>query len=134
MLVAIRNVPAQKIQLIRVLNLFSFGISCNNKQLRARDITIKTDRIPDSGSSSFRKLKTAGFAPPLCRQCFRLTSQLLSDERISVLLVRFQAAYVLAIKSKYSSSSFLPPYPLPTVLCVSTNSIRSIHFTILYPN
>jgi len=80
MLVAIRNVPAQKIQLIRVLNLFSFGISCNNKQLRARYITIKTDRIPDSGSSSFRKLKTAGFAPPLCRQCFRPTSQLLSVE------------------------------------------------------
>jgi len=133
MLVAIRNVPAQKIQLIRVLNLFSFGISCNNKQLRARDITIKTDQIPDSGSSSFRKLKTAGFAPPLCRQCFRPTHNyyLLS---ISVLLARFQAAYVLAIKSKYSSSSFLPPYPLPTVLCVSTNSIRSIHFTILYPN
>jgi len=33
--------------------------------------------------------------------------------------------------SKYSSSSFLPPSPLPMVFSVSTNSMRSIHFTIL---
>ena len=33
--------------------------------------------------------------------------------------------------SKYSSSSFLPPSPLPRDFSVATNSIRSIHFTIL---
>ena len=38
---------------------------------------------------------------------------------------------MLGTMSKYSSSSFLPPYPLPRVFSVSTNSMRSIHFTIL---
>src|ERR1017187_4957822 len=38
---------------------------------------------------------------------------------------------MLGRMSKYSSSSFLPPSPLPSVLSVSTNSMRSIHFTIL---
>lgn len=33
--------------------------------------------------------------------------------------------------SKYSSSSFVPPSPLPTCFSDSTNSIRSIHLTIL---
>ncbi len=38
---------------------------------------------------------------------------------------------MLGSMSKYSSSSFLPPSPLPSVFSVSTNSMRSIHFTIL---
>ncbi len=38
---------------------------------------------------------------------------------------------MLGRMSKYSSSSFLPPSPLPRVFSVSTNSMRSIHFTIL---
>ena len=33
--------------------------------------------------------------------------------------------------SKYSSSSFVPPSPLPTCFSDSMNSIRSIHLTIL---
>ena len=36
-----------------------------------------------------------------------------------------------AIKSKYSSSSFLPPWPFSKVLWVSMNSIDLIHLTIL---
>ena len=39
--------------------------------------------------------------------------------------------YVSASKSKYSSSSFLPPNPLPTCSWLSTNSTRQTHFTIL---
>ena len=34
-------------------------------------------------------------------------------------------------RSKYSSSSFVPPSPLPTCFSDSINSIRSIHLTIL---
>jgi hypothetical protein len=34
-------------------------------------------------------------------------------------------------RSKYSSSSFLPPSPLPSIFSDSMNSIRSIHLTIL---
>ena len=34
-------------------------------------------------------------------------------------------------RSKYSSSSFFPPSPLPTDFTDSMNSMRSIHFTIL---
>src|SRR5689334_16070099 len=32
-------------------------------------------------------------------------------------------------RSKYSSSSFLPPSPLPSAFSDSTNSMRSIHLT-----
>jgi hypothetical protein len=38
---------------------------------------------------------------------------------------------MLGSRSKYSSSSFLPPSPLPSIFSDSTNSIRSIHLTIL---
>src|SRR5579859_3682898 len=41
---------------------------------------------------------------------------------------------MLGSRSKYSSSSFLPPSPLPSVFSDSINSIRSIHLTILYPS
>src|SRR5581483_1138034 len=38
---------------------------------------------------------------------------------------------MLGSRSKYSSSSFLPPSPLPSSFSDSMNSMRSIHFTIL---
>ncbi len=38
---------------------------------------------------------------------------------------------MLGSRSKYSSSSFDPPCPFPNSFSVRTNSIRSIHFTIL---
>lgn len=38
---------------------------------------------------------------------------------------------MLGSRSKYSSSSFLPPSPLPSTFSDSMNSIRSIHLTIL---
>ena len=38
---------------------------------------------------------------------------------------------MLGNRSKYSSSSFLPPSPLPSTFSDSMNSIRSIHLTIL---
>ena len=37
-------------------------------------------------------------------------------------------------RSKYSSSSFVPPSPSPISFSDSMNSMRSIHFTILYPS
>lgn len=41
---------------------------------------------------------------------------------------------MFATRSKYSSSSFFPPHPFPSILWLSTNSIDRIHFTILYPS
>jgi hypothetical protein len=38
---------------------------------------------------------------------------------------------MLGNRSKYSSSSFLPPSPLPSAFSDSTNSMCSIHLTIL---
>ena len=38
---------------------------------------------------------------------------------------------IFGSRSKYSSSSFLPPSPRPTFFSDSMNSIRSIHLTIL---
>lgn len=40
-------------------------------------------------------------------------------------------AQILGSRSKYSSSSFAPPSPLPICFSDWMNSIRSIHFTIL---
>lgn len=37
-------------------------------------------------------------------------------------------------RSKYSSSSFVPPSPSPICFSDSMNSMRSIHLTILYPS
>ncbi|CAN5528365.1 hypothetical protein BH09GEM1_BH09GEM1_00340 [soil metagenome] len=44
------------------------------------------------------------------------------------------ATQIFGSKSKYSSSSFEPPSPLPSSFSDSMNSIRSIHLTILYPS
>src|ERR1019366_5428088 len=41
---------------------------------------------------------------------------------------------IFGSRSKYSSSSFVPPSPRPRVFSDSMNSIRSIHLTILYPS
>lgn len=41
---------------------------------------------------------------------------------------------IFGSRSKYSSSSFEPPSPLPSCFSDSTNSIRSTHLTILYPS
>ena len=38
---------------------------------------------------------------------------------------------ILGSRSKYSSSSFLPPSPFPSSFSDSMNSMRSIHLTIL---
>ena len=38
---------------------------------------------------------------------------------------------IFGSRSKYSSSSFLPPWPLPISFSDSMNSMRSIHLTIL---
>src|SRR5579875_961195 len=38
---------------------------------------------------------------------------------------------ILGSRSKYSSSSFLPPSPRPSLFSDSRNSMRSIHLTIL---
>ena len=47
-------------------------------------------------------------------------------------LVRFGVPHqILGSRSKYSSSSFLPPSPLPSCFSEAMNSMRSIHFTIL---
>ena len=40
-------------------------------------------------------------------------------------------SYMFGSKSKYSSSSLIPPSPSPRVFSEVTNSMRSIHFTIL---
>jgi hypothetical protein len=41
---------------------------------------------------------------------------------------------IFGSRSKYSSSSLVPPSPSPTCFSDSMNSIRSIHLTILYPS
>src|SRR5579863_5186005 len=48
-----------------------------------------------------------------------------------IVMFIYQSHQILGRRSKYSSSSFLPPSPRPTVFSDSMNSIRSIHLTIL---
>jgi hypothetical protein len=52
----------------------------------------------------------------------------------ATLLLIHGAVQMFGSRSKYSSSSFLPPSPSPICFSDSMNSIRSIHLTILYPS
>ena len=59
----------------------------------------------------------------------RLTQSLSCRPTSAIWVSRFNQ--MLGSSSKYSSSSFVPPSPLPTCFSDSMNSIRSIHLTIL---
>ncbi len=70
----------------------------------------------------------------ISKTAMRALRELTSKYSISVAsgdLQFFSPHQMLGSRSKYSSSSFLPPSPLPSTFSDSMNSIRSIHLTIL---
>ena len=89
-------------------------------------------RLPkrSMGRSAGRRVTFNGICRASTRTCgFKITA---AEVYVAALKgSRWGAHQMFGSRSKYSSSSFVPPSPLPTCFSDSINSIRSIHLTIL---